>query len=146
MPGTARRAPPAQPAGDHEVQDEEQLVVELEDDALAEPAQAARPCRPIASSGGSTVRTRNGLPTRTRRARWPTTRALSACRYNSTSGNSGIGLILPSRCLRNPKSHIPNLDADPQSRIPIPDPDPESRIPNRTVKLGIARGWSPDKT
>ena len=31
---------PAQPSGDHQVQDEEQIVVELEDDPLAEPAQA----------------------------------------------------------------------------------------------------------
>ena len=32
---------PVQPARDHEMQHEEQVVVELEDDALAEPAQAA---------------------------------------------------------------------------------------------------------
>ena len=32
---------PVQPAGDHQVQDEEQVAVELEDDALAEPAEAA---------------------------------------------------------------------------------------------------------
>ena len=45
----APRGSPAQAAGDHQVEDEEEIVVEREDDALAEPAPADRPaCRPSA--------------------------------------------------------------------------------------------------
>ena len=48
--------------GDHQVQDEEQIVLEHEDDALAEAlACRRRACRTSSASGGSTERSRNGL-------------------------------------------------------------------------------------
>src|SRR5207249_134961 len=34
------RRPPAEPAGDHQVQDEKEILLELEDDPLAHPPQA----------------------------------------------------------------------------------------------------------
>src|SRR4029079_1173017 len=45
----------------------------------------------IDASGGSNVRTKNGLLTRARSTARPTTRGRSALRYSSTSGSSGTG-------------------------------------------------------
>ena len=51
--------------------------------------------RPSAhASGGSTVRSRKGLPRRTRSSGWPTIRFSSARMYAVMSGNSGIAISL----------------------------------------------------
>ena len=57
---------PVQSPGDHEMQDEAELVFELEDDPLAESAQAGDRLAVQASSGGSMERRRKGLRRRTR--------------------------------------------------------------------------------
>ena len=62
LPGHRRAArPPAQAAGDHEMEHEEQVVLEDEHQPLALPAERASPAFPVASrSGGSAVRSTNG--------------------------------------------------------------------------------------
>ena len=57
----ARRRIPAQAAGDHEVDDEEEIVLEAEHDALAEPATPRPSCPTARRAAGSTVRSTNGL-------------------------------------------------------------------------------------
>ena len=54
-------AGPVQAAGDHQVQHEEELVLEPEDDALAEPGQPRTVLPSTAAKGGTAVRSRNGL-------------------------------------------------------------------------------------
>lgn len=41
LPGTFHQLLPVEPACDHEMQDEEEIAVEFEDDAFAEPTQTA---------------------------------------------------------------------------------------------------------
>src|SRR5262245_28782967 len=63
--------------------------------------------RPItAVSGGSTVRSRNGLFTRTRPRRSPTTRVASAAMYTSTSGSSGTAPMLAPRVRAAKRHHV----------------------------------------
>ena len=76
LPGIlAPRSAPLEPPGDHQVQHEEQVALEHEDDALAEPLQADDAPAERLRSGGSTERSRNGLARRTPSSVWPTTRS-----------------------------------------------------------------------
>ena len=66
LPGDLRAALlPVEPAGDHQVEDEEQVALELEDDPLAEAPEADDPLPLGRASGGSNERSRNGLASRT---------------------------------------------------------------------------------
>ena len=66
-PGLPSRRAPAQPAGNHQVQDKEELVVEAEHDPLAEPLDSRRTMRPCTTAiGGSTDRSTNGLSSNSR--------------------------------------------------------------------------------
>ena len=81
---------PVKTARDHEMEDDEQIVVHADDDALAEPAHRANAsCPTSSSSGGSTVRRRNGVLSRTLEIGWPTSRVSSASTYATMSGELG---------------------------------------------------------
>ena len=88
---------PAEASGDHQVDDEEEVAVERDDDALAEAADVddARDSR-APPSGGSTVRSTNGLTMRTRTSGWPATRASQRIavddrrREAQASGDAGV--------------------------------------------------------
>ena len=72
---------PTQPAGDHQMQDEKELTLQLEDYPLAKTVQRHDRIPPSADdNGGSIERRRNGEASRTRSIRCPTTRGASACR------------------------------------------------------------------
>ena len=67
---------PAQPARDHQVDDDEAIAFDADDDPLAEPLDASRPSRRRSSRGdGDTVRSTNGLAIRIPSSGWPTVSA-----------------------------------------------------------------------
>jgi hypothetical protein len=68
---------PLEAAGDHQVDDQEELALEPEDDPLGESLDALDLSPSAVASGGTAVRTRNGFSTLIRCSRLPTTRRAS---------------------------------------------------------------------
>ncbi len=65
-PEVGTRLLPVEPSGDHQVNDEPEIVLEADGDALADAPQRERPLFSAAGRDGSAVRNRKGCATRTR--------------------------------------------------------------------------------
>ena len=131
---------PVEAARDHQVEDQEELVVELEHDALAEPAHAehARGRGPPRAAGRRCAAATGRRRARARSSRPDAVRARGARRRRVTSGSSGTrGACASARSRRLAFARAQRLLEGPRARQRLPR---ASIRASSTSRLTPARG------